>query len=392
MLLVGGFGIGKLTDLNAFREALGQWTTVPTVFAPFLTVTVPALEVLIAGSWFVSGRAHRWALAGAGLISAFTLAYLFELLIGPGKPSCGCMGRVPDSHWSEQPWVVLGRNSLLIAIFILAARRPAGRRNIAPIGLNTAMPRRAFTLIETLCVIVLVGLLALLIMPTLGIVRQFGRQAVSISNLRGHAAVMSAYTNDYREAWPYYTYPDATLTILRSERNNIARAVVYFGLYNRWHLAMLDAYYEGRARAPELNQPYVPGAVAAGAYGWNTYQYPCVFLTSHEFWNARTRESPARPQLRTTRAGDVTWPAAKTILVGFYSSDAQDSPGSNVTSGRREFAFVDGHAKRVPREGYSLGYVNAEGVGTPLSRHAGFGVAPGLHTMDGVRGRDVIGD
>jgi hypothetical protein len=155
---------------------------------------------------------------------------------------------------------------------------------------------------------------------------------------------------------------------------------------------MLDDYYEGQARSAVFNQPQAAWAVPQGAYTWSTYQYPCVFLAAHEFWNPRTREAPARPQLRATRAGDVTWPAAKSLLVGFRSTDDQSNPGSRVMGGRREFAFVAGHAEQVAAGQYTTGYVTGEGVDTPLSTHATLANPPGLHTMDGVRGRDVIGD
>lgn len=196
----------KLADLEALRSALAQWAIIPPWLQSILTVSVPSLELLISGSWFV-GRQRRHALAGLALVGCFTLGFAVELIINPRVKSCGCMGSLTQDTWLESPPAVFVRNGALMAAFAFAAWKAGSRTRPvapdAPVQPRHAHARSAFTIIEVLCVIVLIGLIAVLIMPTLGIIRDMGRQAVSLSNLRSHAAVFNAYTNDYKEAWPY---------------------------------------------------------------------------------------------------------------------------------------------------------------------------------------------
>lgn len=62
--------------------------------------------------------------------------------------------------------------------------------------------RRAFTLVELLAVIVIVGLLAGLLVPVLGTARRAARKAVSASNLRQLATATSTYVADARGLFP----------------------------------------------------------------------------------------------------------------------------------------------------------------------------------------------
>jgi len=63
-------------------------------------------------------------------------------------------------------------------------------------------PRHAFTLIELLTVMAIIGLLAALVLPVLDRVRSKARAAVSASNLRQLASATLAYVGDNREFFP----------------------------------------------------------------------------------------------------------------------------------------------------------------------------------------------
>jgi prepilin-type processing-associated H-X9-DG protein/prepilin-type N-terminal cleavage/methylation domain-containing protein len=65
--------------------------------------------------------------------------------------------------------------------------------------------RLAFTLIEVLVVVAIIGLLAALLLPALNKSRAKGRQIACLSNLRQLAAATTMYTSDYRGILPHAT-------------------------------------------------------------------------------------------------------------------------------------------------------------------------------------------
>lgn len=70
--------------------------------------------------------------------------------------------------------------------------------------MNTALqtPRRAFTLIELLTVIAIIGILAAIIIPTLGSIRQTAHASVCLSNVRQIALACTVYTNENKGRFP----------------------------------------------------------------------------------------------------------------------------------------------------------------------------------------------
>jgi prepilin-type N-terminal cleavage/methylation domain-containing protein len=63
--------------------------------------------------------------------------------------------------------------------------------------------RRAFTLIEILTVIAIIGILAGIIIPVVGKARKSARMAASLSNIKQIAQALLVYTNDNRQYFPY---------------------------------------------------------------------------------------------------------------------------------------------------------------------------------------------
>ncbi|WP_081722114.1 type II secretion system protein [Geminisphaera colitermitum] len=69
-------------------------------------------------------------------------------------------------------------------------------------GSSPHSARDAFTLIELLTVIAIIGILAAIIIPTVGKVRESARRAECTSNLRQVGMAIIAYTGDHKERLP----------------------------------------------------------------------------------------------------------------------------------------------------------------------------------------------
>jgi prepilin-type N-terminal cleavage/methylation domain-containing protein len=66
-------------------------------------------------------------------------------------------------------------------------------------------PLRAFTLIELLTVIAIIGILAAILIPTVSKVRESARMTQTLSNLRQIGTAISLHVNDHRDALPGYS-------------------------------------------------------------------------------------------------------------------------------------------------------------------------------------------
>lgn len=81
--------------------------------------------------------------------------------------------------------------------------RAPGSRQTKP---GHEVRRRGFTLIELLTVIAIIGILAAIIIPTVGKVRSMAKKSNCISNLREIGKMLTLYTNDNKNRLPAGTY------------------------------------------------------------------------------------------------------------------------------------------------------------------------------------------
>lgn len=205
----------------------------------------------------------------------------------------------------------------------------------------------AFTLIELLTVIAIIGILAAILIPTAGAVRTQARLSECSSNLRQLGIALALYANDHRGAFPQTTH--GALENLEAV-SWIYTLLPYVGQSDEVRLCPLD---------PKLNERRT---LRLSSYVLNDY------LDAKTYFNAFGQASGTVPRLASLRDPART----HTIFIGAdslpldVSSDhihAREWPGSwgqvradiapdrfrsgsrnNAhTNGRSPYLFADGH-------------------------------------------------
>lgn len=370
----------KLLDLPEFQRSLDTWSFVPPRIRPVAALCIPALELAVSLGWFLSARRQRFALAAAILLTVFTTAYMLHW-IWIEKPSCNCLGIITRYLGDrESTAFFLFRNAGLLAILVFSLI--LNRRNPTPIGTpksqepaatpreTAATGRPAFTLIELICVIFIIGLLIALLAPHLRGVRKSAERTIALSRLAEHGRAFAAYTGDFRDTWPYLTDPQATYTVLRAPGIDIG--VEYWMIYSWWHVPMSelvykvswqDALFRNSRRDPPGQTPF-----------W----YSCTFLADPGFF---TKGRTGRNQWRATRVDEVLFPSRKALLINSTGWETMQFPEHSLP-----MLFVDGSVENVPGNLTTSWDPNGTGLWNP----GGLFVVPipGMTTAEGVRGRD----
>lgn len=82
-------GIDKALHYRGFINALGSYAIVPTGMARYLALPIILSEIWIACGLLIRPWRKMAALIGAGFLSAFTVALLFNYIYAP-EAVCGC--------------------------------------------------------------------------------------------------------------------------------------------------------------------------------------------------------------------------------------------------------------------------------------------------------------
>ncbi len=380
MFAVGLFGIFKLWDIPRFMEVLRTWTLIPNWAMPLVGLLVPLLEASLLISWLLNIR-RRWvAIACLSTLVLFAAFVSVHLLQG-FRPHCGCAGILADwLRWQEDSYSTLQRDlimTLLIGVGLWLTRS-SPRRPESP-DFRRAGAGAGFTLLETLIVIAIVGLLVALLAPSLRSARLAARSSASLSNLRTHAQQITAYTSDFRDWAPYFLDPFAGWSDVRNPDNGYSATVPFFGASFTWNIALASGYYHGDNFQWSFQSPLSKGQPD----GQTDYYYSCTFVARPAFWNDLTRVGPF--QRGATRWTEVQFPDRKVLL---WDSAGGYTPESLALIGHDRTACVDGSAARRPSTVFS-GTAAAGGDGPWPGAMHGTGYPIGMHTIDGVRGRDI---
>jgi type II secretory pathway pseudopilin PulG len=386
-IVFGVAGVAKLIALDRFQTHLDAWTLIPGWAAPVLAMGVPAVEASLAGLWFIGARRRR--VAAATLVVALALGALSvaQYMIHP-VPDCGCFG-VLAKHARLEAGLpkLIGINAVSVAVLAawLSATRPSTGRSAGDESARRRTPSgaersRAFTLIETVLVIGIIALLVVLLLPSLGVVRQGAQDAVSLSNMRQHASVYSMYATDWDDYSPYPVDPGATLNVFRG--GGVVVEAEYFDVTELWQVALADAYYDGAVFSHSLSHP------ADRLRGtWITYRMTSSYLAHPNYWvNRPDRDVSLWGGVRVTQ---TRYPADKAWLIEFNPlHDFLIPVGLGAVGASRKgvgLAFVDGHAERLDGPELTTPLYHGDGIVDQGFRRLGIF---GMHTPDGAFGRD----
>lgn len=371
MLLLLLAAMSKLTDLGAFRSSLATWTLLPLAFRDATTMLVPCVELLIAGLWVMGVRRALMAMLAGGLVALFTGAYIVHwLYLQP--PTCNCFSQIVRFEDEKAGAIfVVTRNAILLLALAWGSGWP--RLPSAPSGQPplTAVARgRAFTLVETLLVIGLVGVLLSLLLPVLSTFRMQAKDVTNVSRLREHARVFSAYAAENRDSWPCFTDPHADFTWLRSD--DAAYKAQYFDAVWTWPIALARSHYQLSWRDPVFRDANAPN-------GFTPFWMTGTLLAHPDFWGRESRTGP--DQWGHTLTSTVLFPSSKALFVHIRFANPAKQHEYSV-----RFALCDGSASLIPPSTLLPGYPSGAGPWPGVSWLNW--APPGMCTIDGLRGRD----
>lgn len=230
---------------------------------------------------------------------------------------------------------------------------------------------RGWSLLELLISICIVAVLLTLAFKALRMTALRSSAAIRLSQLGTHGKVLSMYCTDYKECFPYFLNPqEASIQSVGDTRVSMR----FFDSYWGWNALLGPLYYSGGVSDPAFVPPKCRPTLTS-LYYW----YSATLVSAPEFWQLETRVGPA--QWSVQRLSSVQFPSSKAQIVNW---------GEVLGSGRSSetgLSLVDGSASGGKSPRFEMPVVDGEGnwEGSALS-----GGYAGIHTVGGVRGRDLV--
>jgi len=297
-------------------------------FEPFIRGVVAALvflEAWLGAAFLVRADSIRTRRFAAAVLLLFCVLLVW-MWFNPPTQGCGCISfwGTPD-HPRGEAILGLVRNTGLLAC--IAAMHwfvgdEAEKMDHCRVGAEHRTPRvRAFTIIETLCVIVVIGVVVALVLPGLAGARRAARRSAELAEARQTFVALAAYGSDYRDAFPYLALPGAPDAGLNVGGVEVRGQFAYFTGQSRLYVNVLEGVYMegGRSilgRTPEESTGYPAGPLATQV--WLSY----TAFSRPEYWN--NEQTPENNALFDAgRWGDIVFPDAKGLLLDIRAHQRQ---------------------------------------------------------------------
>lgn len=252
----------------------------------------------------------------------------------------------------------------------------------------------AFTLIEVLLTMIIVGVVLFIALPAISAARTTAIDAACLSGIGQSNTLVLGYTESNQGTYPAGEYERGSLT-QGTPRSMFVfpgpyQPTAIFGMFEQstfWPAIVsggesLAGVSCGGLR-PERRgyAPPPPGVVSFGTF--STYHVSSVFYSASRMW--LDKASPRESDFAAQRSADVRYPSAKASLfelAGAHRSREVKLHDDVRGADQYPVAFVDGHAAFIRTDQYRL-----DGVANPITGEAD---VPFAHTKDGVQGRDVL--
>lgn len=241
----------------------------------------------------------------------------------------------------------------------------------------TVRKRAGFSLVELLCVVAIIAVLAAALVPIYAAAKRSAWRGQCQSNLSQIARAFEAYVCDHSSCYP-----------------NINDPFLWMGRHWRWPVRK----YVGFAAAYDPSDPDGANQITmrtntvlacpadpttVAKWDRTSYGYSAAFYHTPEQIDSMTTAqlySTPTPPCATIKSSTVKWPGKKAMVADWLSGHSDVKTGWWSWQGERNYLFADGHVR----------YLRADCIRPAVSPSAVRVAYPDINlTTHGVAGRDV---